>query len=145
MTRADVVAEALTWVGTPFKWQASLKGQGADCAGMIEGVLRNLGMPEAASQWFWIKDYGGKVPVETLKQAVAAIMRPAPILESGDVALLWFKGRPQHLGIFRATTSSTPASAASGLRCSPPARPPPSSSGPSTALGASPRWRTECL
>jgi NlpC/P60 family putative phage cell wall peptidase len=40
----DCVAIARTWIGTPFQARASVRGVGADCAGLIEGVGRGLGL-----------------------------------------------------------------------------------------------------
>ncbi|MEO1658895.1 MAG: NlpC/P60 family protein [Pseudomonadota bacterium] len=37
-----VVAEAMTWLATPYRHQASAKGQGADCLGLVRGVYRAL-------------------------------------------------------------------------------------------------------
>jgi hypothetical protein len=48
-TAADFVAETRAWLGTPFHWQASRKGVGCDCKGLVWGVARALGMPEADS------------------------------------------------------------------------------------------------
>jgi NlpC/P60 family putative phage cell wall peptidase len=38
-TRDDVIAEARSWIGTPWHHQASVKGVGCDCIGLIRGVL----------------------------------------------------------------------------------------------------------
>ena len=40
--RAAVVALARAWIGTPYVHQASAKGQGTDCLGLIRGVYREL-------------------------------------------------------------------------------------------------------
>ena len=40
VTRAAIVAEALAWLGTPYRHQASLKGVGCDCLGLVRGVWR---------------------------------------------------------------------------------------------------------
>lgn len=40
-TRAAIVAEARGWIGTPYRHQASLKGVGCDCLGLVRGVWRN--------------------------------------------------------------------------------------------------------
>lgn len=40
--RARVVTLALSWLGTPYKHQASAKGQGTDCLGLIRGIWRDL-------------------------------------------------------------------------------------------------------
>ena len=38
--RARVVLEALAWLGTPYRHQASVKGAGTDCLGLVRGVFR---------------------------------------------------------------------------------------------------------
>lgn len=40
--REDIVAAARGWVGTPYQHQASLKGAGCDCLGLLRGVWREL-------------------------------------------------------------------------------------------------------
>jgi NlpC/P60 family putative phage cell wall peptidase len=49
MTAERVVAEARRWIGTPYRHQASLKGVGCDCLGLVAGVWRALygNLPEA--------------------------------------------------------------------------------------------------
>jgi NlpC/P60 family putative phage cell wall peptidase len=42
ITRAAVVAEARAWIGTPYRHQASLRGVGCDCLGLVRGVWRAL-------------------------------------------------------------------------------------------------------
>ena len=39
-TREAVIAEARSWLGTPWHHQASLKGVGCDCIGFIRGVAQ---------------------------------------------------------------------------------------------------------
>lgn len=48
MKRSDIIAEAASWIGTPYHHQASLKGAGADCLGLVRGVWRGLYGPEPA-------------------------------------------------------------------------------------------------
>lgn len=38
-----VVAQAQTWVGTPYGWGQELKGFAADCSGLVQGVFASLG------------------------------------------------------------------------------------------------------
>ena len=40
LTRAAIVAEARSWIGTRYCHQASLKGVGCDCLGLVRGVWR---------------------------------------------------------------------------------------------------------
>ncbi|MDD3181310.1 MAG: hypothetical protein PHD48_00665 [Alphaproteobacteria bacterium] len=37
LSRMDAVTEARAWLGTPFHYQASVKGAGCDCIGLIKG------------------------------------------------------------------------------------------------------------
>ena len=46
LTRARIVAEARAWIGTPYRHQASLKGVGCDCLGLVRGVWRAVIGPE---------------------------------------------------------------------------------------------------
>jgi len=39
---AAVVAAARGWLGTPYRHQASVRGQGADCLGLVRGVWREV-------------------------------------------------------------------------------------------------------
>ena len=41
-----VVEAARGWLGTPYRHQVSLKGEGADCLGLVRGVWR-----EVAGEW----------------------------------------------------------------------------------------------
>ncbi len=41
-----IVAEARGWIGTPYRHQASLKGVGCDCLGLLRGIWRALHGPE---------------------------------------------------------------------------------------------------
>jgi NlpC/P60 family putative phage cell wall peptidase len=45
--RAAVVAEALSWLRTPYHHAARLKGVGVDCAQLVIGVYANAGFIEA--------------------------------------------------------------------------------------------------
>ncbi len=47
--RGRVVAAARGWLGTPYRHQASVRGEGADCLGLVRGVWREVvgGEPEA--------------------------------------------------------------------------------------------------
>ncbi len=89
-TRAAALAEARCWIGTPYRHQASVRGAGADCLGLIRGVWRALHAeePEAAPPYSpdWAERSG-----ETALLAAAArhLDRLDPEeAEPGDVILL---------------------------------------------------------
>lgn len=41
VTRDAIVIEARAWIGTRYRHQASVKGVGCDCLGLVRGVWRN--------------------------------------------------------------------------------------------------------
>ncbi len=41
-TSYTVIAEARSWIGTPYRHQASVKGVGCDCLGLLRGVWRGV-------------------------------------------------------------------------------------------------------
>lgn len=55
--RSAVVAEARTWLGTPYHSHARLKGVGVDCANLPAAVYEAVGLtphirPAYSDQWF---------------------------------------------------------------------------------------------
>jgi len=40
LTRSQIVAKTRDWIGAPYQHQASLKGVGCDCLGLVRGVWR---------------------------------------------------------------------------------------------------------
>jgi NlpC/P60 family putative phage cell wall peptidase len=48
-SREAIVAEARSWIGTPYRHQAALKGVGCDCLGLLVGVWREV-MGEASRE-----------------------------------------------------------------------------------------------
>jgi cell wall-associated NlpC family hydrolase len=98
-----VVREAREWIGTPFRDQASAKGKGCDCKGLVWGVARELGFPEADSFYAQFVRYdlgpGGSVPhqlfLEGMEQLFDRADEPAP----GDILLLAYKRKPLHMAI----------------------------------------------
>jgi NlpC/P60 family putative phage cell wall peptidase len=87
--RIAIVAEARTWIGTPYRHQASLKGVGCDCLGLVRGVWRTVigDEPETAPPYSpdWAEAFGE----ETLAAAAARHLVPVEVgaIEPGDVLL----------------------------------------------------------
>ena len=96
--RDAIVAEARSWIGTPFRWQASTKGLGADCKGLIVGVARALDLRSADSLHARMADYATVEP-RTLIDGLRANMDQVRGAEPGDVLVMTMKGKPMHLGI----------------------------------------------
>ncbi|WP_411819709.1 NlpC/P60 family protein [Hyphococcus formosus] len=41
-SRIDIIDAARDWIGTPYRHQASTRGAGCDCLGLVRGVWRTL-------------------------------------------------------------------------------------------------------
>jgi NlpC/P60 family putative phage cell wall peptidase len=111
MTRGELVAaEAREWLGTPFRWQQSQKGVGCDCKGLLWGVARELGFPEAESLYAQVADYSPTRPVPSalLKEGLAAIFDPVEEMRPGDVLLLRARpgAPPSHIAIVSSETQA---------------------------------------
>jgi NlpC/P60 family putative phage cell wall peptidase len=94
---ADVVRVARTWLGTPYHHQGRLKGVGVDCAGLLVGVARELGLSQ-----FDATGYSGRPDGDSLIRVCQEQMTPIPLEEllSGDVLLFKFEAHAGHLGIY---------------------------------------------
>lgn len=68
-TRQDVVDEARRWLGTPYRHQASLKGRGCDCLGLIRGLWRFLYDLEPETPPAYTPDWAEANGDETLAEA----------------------------------------------------------------------------
>jgi cell wall-associated NlpC family hydrolase len=104
MTRGEqVAAEAREWLGTKFIWQASQKQVGCDCKGLLWGVARELGFPEAESLYAKVADYSPTRPVPSalLKEGFACIFDPISPddIMPGDVLLVKIHNRASHIAI----------------------------------------------
>jgi NlpC/P60 family putative phage cell wall peptidase len=88
-SRADIVAEARSWIGTPYLHQASLKGVGCDCLGLVRGVWRAIYGEEAERPPPYTRDWAEARRRETLAEAAARHMIPVALdaIRPGDVVL----------------------------------------------------------
>jgi NlpC/P60 family putative phage cell wall peptidase len=108
ITRIQIIDAARGWLGTPYVHQASAKGAGCDCLGLVRGVWRSLygGEPEIPPAYTpdwnerrW-RAAGGEEP---LLDAARRNMteRQGPDFEPGDVLIFRVAadGPAKHCGI----------------------------------------------
>jgi NlpC/P60 family putative phage cell wall peptidase len=99
----DVVRIARTWIGTPYVHQASVKGVGCDCLGLLRGVWRELRGAEPMAVPNYSPDWAETTGAETLYTALARILRPIALqdIALGDVALfrMHWRSPAKHCGI----------------------------------------------
>jgi NlpC/P60 family putative phage cell wall peptidase len=101
--RRDIIAEARRWIGTPYHHQASLRGVGADCLGLVRGVWRSLHGFEAEAPPAYSRDWAEASGEETLLGAAAKHLVPIEIADMQPGDILIFRYRPnvpaKHAGI----------------------------------------------
>ena len=99
----DVVAVARRWLGTPYVHQASSRGAGADCLGLVRGVWRELYGAEPEPLPPYGPDWSEAAREERLWAAAARHLRALPegAPEPGEVILFRMRraGVAKHLGI----------------------------------------------
>jgi NlpC/P60 family putative phage cell wall peptidase len=108
LDQEDIVRAARGWIGTPYLHQASVKGAGSDCLGLVRGVWRDVlgGEPEQAPPYAagWAEESG----VEKLAQAAARHLTLVPdrAFQAGDVLLFRWRSHlaAKHAGIAVSTS-----------------------------------------
>ena len=89
MSRAAIVEAARNWIGTPYQHQASLRGVGADCIGLVRGVWRDcIGaepeiMPAYSPNWF--ETGGGDLLTLAMQRHFTQV--PKQAAQPGDVLI----------------------------------------------------------
>lgn len=100
---ARVVAAARFWLGTPYHEQASLRGVGCDCLGLIRGVWRDIVGPEALPVPAYARDWGETGPTEVLAEAARQVLLPIAVDHAGPGSIVLFRMRAgaiaKHCGI----------------------------------------------
>jgi len=86
---AVVVAAARRWLGTPYRHQASTRGEGADCLGLVRGVWRELVGAEPEPTPPYRPDWAEVGGEETLLAAARRWLQEIPVqaAHEGDVVL----------------------------------------------------------
>ena len=111
--RARIVAEARTWIGTPYVHQASLKGAGCDCLGLVRGVWREVMGSEPETPPPYSRDWAERAGRETLREAAERHLLQIDVSEAreGDVVLFAFdRNAPaKHCAILTAPIDSPSA------------------------------------
>ncbi len=93
ITRDAIVAEATSWLGTPYRHQASLKGVGCDCLGLIRGVWRAFFCDEPEALPAYTPDWAEALGRETLAEAAARHLVAIDVKEAGAGDVLLFRWR----------------------------------------------------
>lgn len=103
VTRAALVAEAERWIGTPYCHQASRRGVGADCLGLVMGIWSAVSGTSVTlsrtDQRHWAQHAQGEPLLEGLRRHMSRI-DPAEARPGDLLALRWRRGWPaSHLAL----------------------------------------------
>ena len=102
-TPARGVKATRRWIGTPYHDQASVRGVGCDCLGLLRGVWRDVVGPEPMPVPPYSRDWGEAGPVEVLAEAARAAMQELDVAEvrAGDIILFRMRAGAiaKHVGI----------------------------------------------
>jgi NlpC/P60 family putative phage cell wall peptidase len=103
MSAQRIVAAARGWIGTPYLHQASLKGVGCDCLGLLRGVYRELYSGEPEQPPPYCADWAEASRREAMADAARRHLTPIPLEAYGAGDVLLFRWRPdlpaKHCGI----------------------------------------------
>jgi cell wall-associated NlpC family hydrolase len=101
--RSAIVAEAMTWLRTPYAHKQRLKGAGVDCAGLpLEtyaacGIIPPTDVGEYSSQWHlhrsremyleWVDKFGRRIPLEDARAGDFLVYKFGRTFSHGAIVL----------------------------------------------------------
>lgn len=101
--QAIIIAAARSWIGTPYRHQASRKGAGADCLGLVRGIWREVVGAEPARAPAYSMDWSEPQGEERLWIAARRYLRELPPGEPAPADIILFRMRAdavaKHLGV----------------------------------------------
>lgn len=102
-----IVSAARGWIGTPYVHQASLRGAGTDCLGLLRGIWREVVGPEPEPVPPYSMDWSEPQGEERLLAAALLHLSPRPRDEPRPGDVLVFRMRSgsvaKHVGVQAAT------------------------------------------
>ncbi|MBM2292862.1 C40 family peptidase [Sulfitobacter pseudonitzschiae] len=103
MSGARVVHVARGWIGTPYVHQASCRGAGADCLGLVRGIWREVIGTEPEVPPAYSMDWSEPQRDERLWAAALRHLKPKAVEDATAGDILLFRMRDgavaKHLGV----------------------------------------------
>lgn len=99
--RHDIVDMARSWLGTPYIHQASARGAGCDCLGLVRGIWRGIVGQEPCALPPYSYDWNEPQRIEALWDGARDHLREAEHSRIGQVLLFRMRSDrvAKHLGI----------------------------------------------
>jgi NlpC/P60 family putative phage cell wall peptidase len=98
-----ILAEARSWIGTPYRHQATSKGAGTDCLGLLRGIWRFVNGSEPESVPPYTEDWAEPGREEVLQAAAERwlVRKPLDVTAPADVLLFRMRDGSiaKHLGL----------------------------------------------
>ncbi len=102
----SIAARARGWIGTPYVHQASRRGAGTDCLGLVRGLWRELFGAEPAALPPYSRDWDEPAREEVLWRAARQYLREKSPAARGPGDVVLFRMRAgavaKHLGVIGA-------------------------------------------
>lgn len=99
----QILRSARSWIGTPYLHQASVRGAGTDCLGLLRGVWRELIGEEPEKAPNYTPDWAEPQREELLLAVANRILIPKKCADAAPGDILLFRMRSgsvaKHLGI----------------------------------------------
>lgn len=103
MTGDAIATAARGWIGTPYRHQASARGAGTDCLGLLRGIWREVLGAEPEAVPAYTRDWSEPAGEELLWDAAMRhlVIKPIGAEATGDVLLFRMRDGSvaKHLGI----------------------------------------------
>jgi NlpC/P60 family putative phage cell wall peptidase len=116
---ARVVAASRDWIGTPYHDQASVRGAGCDCLGLVRGVWREVVGSEPFALPAYSRGWGEVGHRELMLEGARSVMIEIAVPEMVPGALLIFRIRPRsvakHCGILSGASAFIHATERAGV------------------------------
>ena len=106
--RTRAVEIVRSWIGTPYHHQASVKGIGTDCLGLVRGVWRELYGFDTEVPPAYSRDWAEASGIETMLEAASRhlIAVDPRLIGAGDVVVFRIKAGmvAKHAGVMTSAT-----------------------------------------
>jgi NlpC/P60 family putative phage cell wall peptidase len=89
-----VVALARGWIGTPYHHQASLRGVGCDCLGLVRGIYRDYIGSSAETPPAYSRDWAEATGIETMIESASRHLTRIDLQNATPGHVLIFRLRP---------------------------------------------------
>jgi len=104
--RHQILSAAHDWLDTPYQHQASVKGAGCDCLGLIRGIWREIYGVEPLETPSYTPDWAESLGAETLLNAAQECLTAIPNDKACPGDVLLFRMAPhvpcKHIAILSA-------------------------------------------